>query len=127
MVEHRGGSLRYIFIIPIVILIVISSLGNQKAEKNFAGVISEEGTSAEEISTNDYEVPIYQIPITENTQRDILKLCEQNHLSYELVLSIYQIDGITDTQIDSIKEEIEKLADIRNYWAGQGYPDEVVF
>src|SRR5665647_272625 len=55
------------------------------------------------------------------------KLCEKNHLSYELVLSIYQIEGDNNTQIDNIKAKIGKLAYYRDYWAEQGYRDEIVF
>ncbi|MHB1650847.1 MAG: hypothetical protein ACYCVD_00025 [Desulfitobacteriaceae bacterium] len=106
------GWIRYTLLIPIVILILISFLAVQKAEG---------------ISSIYYEAPIYKIPISENTQRDIWKLCEENHLSYELVLAIYQIDGINNTQIDNIKAEIGKLAYIRDYWTEQGYPDEIVF
>jgi hypothetical protein len=65
--------------------------------------------------------------ISENAQRDIWKLCRENDLSYELVLAIYQIEGNNDTQIDSLKVEIENLLYLRNYWAGQGFSDEIVF
>jgi hypothetical protein len=81
----------------------------------------------EGISSIDYEVPIYKISISENAQRNIWKLCEENHLSYELVLAIYQVEGINNTQIDNIKADIEGLAYIRDYWTEQGFPDETVF
>ncbi|HVJ48444.1 hypothetical protein [Desulfitobacterium sp.] len=75
----------------------------------------------------DYEVPIYKIPISENTQRDIWELSEKEHLSYELVLAIYQVEGIESTQIDDIEADIGKLVYLRDYWTEQGFPDEVVF
>lgn len=107
------GSIRYAFLIPIIILVfMICSFATQKAE----------GTSS-----IDYEVPIYKISISENTQRDIWKLCEKNHLAYELVLAIYQIEGNNNTQIDNLEADIEKLAYIRDYWTEQGFPDEIVF
>jgi hypothetical protein len=44
-----------------------------------------------------------------------------------LVLAIYQVEGIIDMQIENIKEEIDQLTHIRDYWAAQGIPDEIVF
>ncbi|MCM1567694.1 hypothetical protein [Dehalobacter sp. 4CP] len=82
---------------------------------------------AAESSAIGYEVPVYNIPIPENTQRDIWKLCEKNKLSYELVLAVFQIEGDNNMQIDSIKAVIEKLAYYRDYWTEQGFPDEIVF
>lgn len=107
------GLARYTFLIPIIILILmICSFATQKTEG---------------IASINYEVPIYKISIPENTQRDIWKLCEENHLSYDLVLAIYQVEGINNTQIDNIKADIEELAYIRDYWTEQGFPDEIVF
>jgi len=63
-------SIKYLFLVPIVIVILICPLSVR--------------TTAE-ISSIGYEVPIYKIPIPENTQRDIWKQCENNNLSYELV------------------------------------------
>ena len=82
---------------------------------------------ATEIPSIRMDIPIYKISISESTQRDIWKLCEENRLSYELVLAIYQIEGNNNIQIDSIKAEIEKLVYIRDYWTEQGFPDEIVF
>lgn len=79
------------------------------------------------VSSCDYEIPLYKIHISENTQRDIWELYENNHLSYELVLAIFLTEGKNDIQIDSIKAEIEELAYFRDYWTEQGYPDEYVF
>jgi hypothetical protein len=78
-------------------------------------------------SSNNYEVPIYHIPISEQTQRGIWKLCEDNHLSYELVLAVLQTEGNNNISIFNIKAEIEILAYYRDYWACQGFPDEKVF
>ncbi len=106
------GLILYTFIIPIVVLILICSLAVQNAE---------------EISSIDYEIPIYKIPISENTQRDIWQLCEENHLSYELVLAIFQLEGVNKIQIDHIKTEIGKLVYLRDYWTEQGFHDEIIF
>lgn len=106
------GLIRYTFLIAIVVITLICSLGVKKAEGS---------------TSIDYEVPIYNISISENTQRDIQKLCEKNHLSYELVLAIYQTEGVSNIQIDEVKADIEELVYIRDYWALQGFPDEVVF
>lgn len=65
--------------------------------------------------------------ISESTQRDIWKLCEENCLSYEMVLAIYQVEGNTNPQIDNIKADIENLVYFRDYWTEQGFPDEIVF
>jgi len=110
----RRGLIKYIFlfVILIVILIMISSLTVPKAEG---------------ISSFDYEVPVYKIPVSENIQRDIWELCEKNNLSYELVLAVFQVESENNTQIDNNKAEIEKLVYYRDYWAEQGYPDEIVF
>lgn len=78
-------------------------------------------------SSSDYEVPIYKISISETTQRDIRKLSEKEHLSYELVLAIYQVEGIESTQMDDIAADIGKLVYLRDYWTEQGFPDEIVF
>lgn len=106
------GRIRYTFLIPIAILMLICSLTVHKTAGS---------------SFNGYEVPIYKMITSENNQRDIWKLCEENHLSYELVLAVFYIDGVDTTQIDNIKAEIEKLANHRDYWTGQGFPDEDVF
>jgi hypothetical protein len=109
--------LQYIFLIPIVILILLCPL-----------VIS---TAAENSSLNHetpiYETPIYDVPFSENIQHEIRNLCENNRLSYELVLAIYQVEGNNSTQIEDIRAKIEKLASYRDYWAAQGYCDEIVF
>ena len=102
----------YTVLVAIIILILICTLAFQKADNN---------------SSIGYEVPIYMIPISENTQRDIWKQCEKNHLSYELVLAIYQIEGDSVFQSNNIKAEIENLVYFRNYWSKQGFPDEVVY
>lgn len=79
------------------------------------------------ISSFDYEVPIYKVNVSENTQLDIWELCAKKELSYELVLAVFQIEGIDNTQIDSIRAEVEKLAYLRDFWREQGFPDESVF
>jgi|GEM_PF-1349076 len=106
------GLILYISIISIIILILICSLAVQKTVG---------------ISSIDYKAPIYNLPISENTQRDIWKLCEANHLSYELLLAINHVEGINNTDINNIKAEVEQLVYIRDYWAKQGYSDETVF
>jgi hypothetical protein len=106
------GLIKYTLLIPIVTLIMICPLAAQKSEG---------------ISVIATETPIYKIAISEDTQRDIWKLCEKNQLSYELVLAIYKIDDIENTQAENIKAEIEELVYFRDYWADQGFSDEIVF
>lgn len=84
-------------------------------------------TKVDAITSIEDDVPIYKISILENTQRVIWELCNNKQLSYELVLAIYQIEGNNNIQIDTIKTDIEKLAYYRDYWADQGYPDEMVY
>ena len=103
--------IRYMLLIPILFLLVFSP-----------AVQTAEGSSS-----IDYEVPIYKINMSEDTQRNIWKMCEESHLSYELVLAIHQIEDSNATQIDNVKAEIKNLAYLRNYWTEQGFPDEIVF
>lgn len=80
-----------------------------------------------ESSSVCYEPMIYNISVSENTQRIIWDICQKNNLSYELVLAIYKIEGNTNAQIDSIKADIGKLIYLRDYWAEQEFPDDIVF
>lgn len=112
--------IQYALLIPIVVLILICSLSVQKAAGNSS-------TNAEEIASINYELPIYKISISETTQREIEKLCEKEHLSYELVLAIYQVEGIDSARVDDIKADIGKLVYFRDYWTEKGFPDESVF
>jgi len=105
-------SVRYAFLVLIIILVIFSHLLALKAE---------------ETASMDSEIPIYQIPISERTQQDIGKLCEEKELSYEFVLAIFHVEGIQDVTIDTAKIEIEKIVDLRDYWKSQGYPDEIIF
>jgi len=108
----KKGFICYVLFILIVILILICILAAQKVET---------------VASVDYKAPIYKISTSESTQLDIWKLCEENHLSYTLVLAIFQIEGFYEKKIDKIQAKIEKLAYYRNYWSVQGYPDEDVF
>lgn len=112
----------YIFGIPIAILVLIISLANPKEE-----IITPVVVSSMETSSADSEVPIYEIAMSEDTQRDIWILCEANNVSYELVLTIYQIEDINNYQMDNMRAQIEKLVYYRDYWTELGYPDEIVF
>jgi len=103
---------RYAFLTAIIILILTFSLTVQKVEG---------------YSSDDYEVPIYKIPVPESVQRDIWTLSEDNNLSYELVLAIFRIDNVTNYQIGNIKAKIESFAYYRDYWSDQQCPDEIVF
>jgi len=109
---NARGLMWYTFLIPIIIFILSCPLAFPTAAVN---------------SSNSYEVPIYQIPISEKNQHDIWKLCEENHLSYELVLAVFQTEGFNNISIVNIKTEIEILAYYRDYWDYQGLPDEIVF
>jgi hypothetical protein len=109
--------LQYIFLIPIVILILLCPLVISTAAEN----------SSLDYEAPIYEAPIYEVPFSENIQHEIGNLCENNRLSYELVLAVYQVEGDNSTQTEDIKAKIEKLASYRDYWAAQGYCDEIVF
>ncbi|MFZ2537691.1 MAG: hypothetical protein WAX04_02170 [Oscillospiraceae bacterium] len=109
---NARGLIRYTFLIPIIILILSCPLAFPTAAST---------------ASNRYEVPIYQVPISEKTQRDIWKICEENHLSYELVLAVLHTEGINNISIVSVKADIEILVYYRDYWASQGFPDEKVF
>ena len=123
----------HIFLIPIIITMLFFTVAVKELEEipsvGFEAPVygSETPVYSSETMSDSYEVPIYKISISESTQRYIWKLCEENHFSYELALAVYQIEGNYNTQIDSIKAEIEKLVYYRNYWTEQGFPDEVVF
>jgi hypothetical protein len=70
--------------------------------------------------------PYYNaIPI--NTQSNIRLLSADQNLSYELVISIFYVENITDYKFDKIKSRIETYAFYRDYWVEQKYPDEIVF
>lgn len=102
----------YTFLVTIVILILVCTLAFQKSNDN---------------SSIAYEIPIYMIPISGNTQRVIWNQCDKNNLSYELVLAIYQTEGDSVFQSNNIKAEIKNLVYFRNYWIKKGFPDEVVY
>jgi len=102
----------YTFLVAIVIMILICTLAFHKTNKD---------------SSIGIEVPIYLIPISEETQRDIWKQCDDNNLSYEFVLAIYQIEGDSVYLTNNVKTEIESLVYFRDYWSKQGFPDEVVY
>lgn len=104
-----------IFVIPILILILIC--------------LSPVPTSAE-ISSADYEEPVFKILIPEKAQQEIWLACEENNLAYTFVLAILQMDGDNDAHLndpDGINKVIEQLVYYRDYWREQGYCDEMVF
>lgn len=106
------GLIQYKLLIPIIILMVVFSL-----------VVND----AEAIVSAPNERPIYEIPISESTLHYIWKLCEGNEFPYELILSIYEVEGFGNIRHGNIKSDIETLVYYRDYWAKQGYPDEFVF
>jgi len=107
-----GRLIQYKLLVPIIILIVMFSL-----------VVND----AEAIASDENERPFYQIPISESTQHYIWKLCDANEFPYELILSIYEVEGFGNIKHGSIQSDIETLVYYRGYWAKQGYPDEFVF
>ena len=107
-----GGLIQHKLLIPILILITIFSLSVNNAEA---------------IVPADNEGPIYEIPISESTQHDIWELCEENEFPYELMLSIYEVEGLDNIKHDDIKADLKNLVYYRDYWGKQGYPDEYVF
>lgn len=106
--------IKFTIIVGIASLVSICTIAAMRIEDNY-------NTSME------YEIPIYKIPVSENTQRIIWEHCQNNNLSYELVLAIYQTEGKNIFESNSIKEDIEKFAYYRDYWNEQGFPDEIVF
>ena len=79
------------------------------------------------LSSSDSSGPIYNVATSAVTQQNIRKLCEEQDLSYELLLSIYHADGINNTVIQEVEKDIEGLTYLRDYWADKGYADEDVF
>jgi len=113
----QRGLTQYKILVPIVILMVIFSLAINDAE-------------AIVLAPNEgpiYEMPIYEMPISESTQHYIWDLCEEKEFPYELILSIYEVEGFGSIKLGNIKSDIETLVYYRGYWAKQGYPDEFVF
>ncbi len=125
MLINKGWP-KYTAVILILILIPFCALTFPGEEKTYASS-DEIPINTVVVDVNDYEVPIYETPFSETTQRDIGKLCEENHLSYELVLAIFHIEDIQDMKMDDLKIEIERLAYLRDYWANLDYPDESVY
>lgn len=113
MISAKGLKwLAFTFTNTIIILMLICSFSISTVAENAAIA---------------YEAPIHQIPVSESAQRDIWNLCEENSLSYELVLAIFHTEGINYEQLDVIKTEVNKIVNLRDYWAKQGFPDERVF
>lgn len=109
------GVRRYIFIIPVLSLVIILTCAFNLINAN-----------ANANSSVNYNEHTDEISISVETQRDIRKLSVTNHLSSELVLAVYHIDGNNINNID-IQADVQKLADYRDYWSKQGFPDEDVF
>lgn len=78
-------------------------------------------------SSQFLDKPMDNISIPGSAQAVIQGLCEENGLSYELVLAIFSIDTLTDFSTVRIREEMESLLFIRNYWEEEGYADETVY
>ncbi|PKM84288.1 MAG: hypothetical protein CVU86_07990 [Firmicutes bacterium HGW-Firmicutes-11] len=72
-------------------------------------------------------IPMYQIPIDEDMQAHIWKVCQENDVSYELVLSIYVTENATKLVREVVKSDIIELANHRNVWRQKGYPDEITY
>lgn len=106
------GLIQYKVLVPIIVLMVIFSL-----------VVND----AEAIVSAPNERPGYEISISESTQQYIWKLCEENEFPYELMLSVYKVEGFDNLKLGNIKSDIETLVYYRSYWAKQGYLDEFVF
>ena len=131
MLIKRGLGWR-LYLIPIIVALLFFTVAVKKSADSSsmrieASVGSTTPVYSSGIISDSFKTPIYEISIPESTQRDIWKLCEENHFSYELALAVFQVEGTINTEISSITAEIEKLVYFRNYWTEQGYPDEVVF
>jgi hypothetical protein len=109
-----GGLIRYKLPILIIIILMI-------------GICFLAADKVEAMVPADNEGPVYEIPISESTQHYIWKLCEKNGFPYELILSIYEVEGFDNIKHDGIKADIDNLVYYRDYWGKQGYPDEFVF
>ena len=95
------------FIVGIIILIFISPIFSNTLSSLF--------------SNSDSASPIYNVAIAADIQQNIWKLCEEKDFSYELLLSIYHVDGINDRAIQEVEKDIVELTYLRDYWAGKGY------
>jgi len=104
---------KYTFIVGIIILIFISPIFSNTLSSLF--------------SNSDSASPIYNVAIAADIQQNIWKLCEEKDFSYELLLSIYHVDGINDRAIQEVEKDIAELTYLRDYWTGKGYADEDVF
>ena len=101
------------FIVGIIVLIFISPIFSNTLSSIF--------------SNSEIASPIYNVAIAADTQQNIWKLCEEKDFSYELLLSIYHVDGIKNRAIQEIEKDVVELTYLRDYWAGKGYSDEDVF
>lgn len=108
----QRGLIQYKLLVPMIMLMVIFSLA---------------ANNSEAIVSGGNERPNYVMPISESTQHYIWKICEVNEFPYELILSIYEVEGFGNIKHGNIKSDIETLVYYRGYWAKQGYPDEFVF
>lgn len=97
---------------PILVLALVFSLSAKAPEK---------------ASPSTLIAHTYAISIPEGTQLTMWSLCEDSQLSYELVLAIFVVEGISDYSTANIKAEIASLAAVRDYWVDQGYSNEGVF
>ena len=70
---------------------------------------------------------IYNVAMAETTQQNILKLCQEEDFSYELLLSIYHADGTENREFQLVEKDIAELNYLRDYWAKEGYSEEDVF
>lgn len=105
-------SVNNILFILILIMILIIAFTAQKVES---------------YSFDSSDVHPYYNAIPINTQSNIRLLSADKNLSYELVISIFYVENITDYEFDKIKSRIETYALYRDYWVDQKYPDEMVF
>lgn len=101
------------FIVGIIILIFISPIFSN----TLSSIFPNSGSTG----------PIYNVAIATETQENIWNLCEEKDFSYELLLSIYHADGISDRAIQDVEKDIEALTYLRDYWSDKGYADEDVF
>lgn len=101
------------FVVVIVTLIFISPIFSSRLSSMF--------------SSSGSFGPIYDVATAEETQQNIRKLCEEQDISYELLLSINHIDKINSRAIQGVEEDLSELIYLRNYWADKGYADEHVF
>jgi hypothetical protein len=73
------------------------------------------------------QTPTYDIRIPRSAQEAIWSYSVERGVSYELVLSVFLVDGRSDFSIESMYQEIDTLIFIRDYWVAEGHSNEAIY